>query len=416
MGHSHSRDKQRHKAKEPRYDHLINRQTDSTKPGNKSSDPHQPLCPTAVFAVTPIAVNAMSQDTRHPRIKPPTHSNPTQVVPSTNVENVVPAGSEGPEQYPQMIFDKNITLPASEYTLPEPNGRFTSTPQLAYCLSLIQHSLVSANGSNEIEDKLPQYILDDKDEQERLKAMPTDLIRAFIQDDLKKENVVAEIVSLSAVLEQDDFKKLLNAFITCIDRSTLLDVDLLDGLSQLIRNAPQDYIDSDDLVTILKRLHQRLINTHKQSTGHTYRLALTISNVLGSMVDSQVKGLSSEQLSTPLNDYLDELQKSSDAYLVYQAAYASQALMYINDDGSVLKTALQRTGKVVQGISGVVSAVKGFDLIGVIDGLNNIQQGLTGAENLAKLAMNTYTNAKRLMESGQGLFQTLQDCFKQKSA
>ncbi|KAG0022811.1 hypothetical protein BGZ80_011092 [Entomortierella chlamydospora] len=478
MGHSHSRDKWRHKVKEPRYDHLIKRQTSSSKPGNKSVARHQPLCPTPVFSVVPITVNAMSQDTRHSSIKPPT--DPTQDVPSTNVENVVAAGSKDLSRSLQMIFDKSFTPPLTEFALPESD--VSPVPLNSLTVSLIQHSLVSVNGSIEIEHKLPQYILDDKDEQERLKAMPSDLTRAFIQDDLKKENVVTEIVSLSAVLEQDDFEVLLHAFVTCIDQSPLLKIHLLDGLSQLIRNASQDYIDSDDLVTILKLLHQRLINTHKQSTGHTYRLALTISNVLDSMVDSQVKGQSSEQLSTPLNDYLDELlQKSSDAYLgglpnperhprskessyihlkvfhpdvlyknrgflgtrdflkkivlivknvfgctnpcwtrattlVYQAAYASQALMHINDDGSVLKTALQRTGKVIQGISGVVSAIKGFDIIGIIDGLNNIQQGLTGAENFAKLVTSTYTNAKRLMESGQGLFQTLQDCFKQKSA
>ncbi|KAF9354921.1 hypothetical protein BGX26_007200 [Mortierella sp. AD094] len=421
MGYSHSRDKQRHKAKELRYDHLINQQTGSSRPGNKNGAPHQHLCPVDAFSVTPIAANAMGQDTPHPSISRPIEPNPLQDGPSTNVENVVPtesasqdtprpsitpltepsstqdvlstnvedvspAESEGPIQSLQMIFAQSVILPVTEYALPEPCRHFASTPQLAYCLSLIQYSMVSDDGPNEIECKLPQYIPDDKDEQERLKAMPSDLIRAFIRDDLKKRNVVTEIVSLSAVLEQDDFVILLHAFVTCIDQSTLLKIHLLDGLSQLIRNASQEYIDSDDLVTILRLLHQRLMNTHKQSTGHTYRLALTISNVLDSMVDCQVDGISSEQLSMPLRDYLDELQKSSNAYLVYQAAYASQALMHINDDGSVLKTAQQRTGKVTQGISGVVSAVKALDLIGVIDGLNNTQQGLTGAENLAKLA------------------------------
>ncbi|KAF9347828.1 hypothetical protein BGX26_000715 [Mortierella sp. AD094] len=392
MGHSHSRDKQRHKAKEPRYDHLINGQTGTFRPGNKSGAPHQPLCPTAVFSVTPIAVNAMSQDTPHPSITPPTKPNAARNVPSTNVEDVVLAESEDPAQSPQAIFAQSVPLPVSRYALPEPGKRFTTTPQLAYCLSLIQPSLVSDDSLNEIERKWQQDILDDEDEQERLKAIPMDLIKPFIQD-VKKQNTVTEIVSLAAILEQDDFRKLLQVFVDGIDQSVLLEVHLLDGLSQLIRNASQEYIDSDDLVTILTLLHQCIANTHKQSTGHT-----------------------SEQLSTPLKDYLDELKKSSDAYLVYQAAYASQALMHINDDSSVLKTALQRTGKVVQGISGVVSAVKALDLVGIIDGLNNVQQGLTGVKNLAKLAINTYTNAKRLMESGQGLFQTLQDCFKRKSA
>ncbi|KAG0001548.1 hypothetical protein BGZ80_006164 [Entomortierella chlamydospora] len=152
--------------------------------------------------------------------------------------------------------------------------------------------------------------------------MATDLVRAFVREDLKKSDVVAEVVSLVTVLEQEDFRKLLQEFVDGIDQSMLLDVHLLNGLVQLIRNAPQGYIDVDDLVKILGLLNTRLKDTHKQSTRHTYQLALTISQVLDSMVDSQVKGLSREQLHEPLSDYLEELKQDQDPYLVYQATYA----------------------------------------------------------------------------------------------
>ncbi|KAG0009823.1 hypothetical protein BGZ80_002018 [Entomortierella chlamydospora] len=324
--------------------------------------------------------------------------------------------AKDPQYDTQTIFVKNVVLPVNQYAPPNRGGRFTTTLQLAYCLRLIHSSLISDEGLNEIEQKQQKDVSSDEDEKARIKAIPSDLIRAFIQDDLKRQNTVAEIVSLAAVLEKDDFKKLLQVFVDGINDSELLQVHLLDGLSQLIRNVSQEYIDSDDLVTILRLLHRRLMSTHKQSTEHTYRLALTLSNVLDSMVGSQVKGISSEQLSTPLNDCLNELQRSPDAYLVYQAAYTSQALIYINDDCLVLKTAVQRTGKLFQGALGMAWAVKSLNVAGIIEGLNNIQSGLTGARDTARLAKNTYKNAKSLIESGQGLLETLKDCFKQKSA
>ncbi|KAF9994264.1 hypothetical protein BGZ80_007876, partial [Entomortierella chlamydospora] len=49
------------------------------------------------------------------------------------------------------------------------------------------------------------------------------------------------------------------------------------------------------------------------------------------MVDSQVKGLSREQLHEPLSDYLEELQQNPDPYLIYQAAYAYQALQLVQE-------------------------------------------------------------------------------------
>ncbi|KAF9991687.1 hypothetical protein BGZ80_008960, partial [Entomortierella chlamydospora] len=176
-------------------------------------------------------------------------------------------------------------------------------------------------------------------------------------------------------------------------------------------NAPQGYIEADDLVKILELLNARLKNTHKQSTRHTYQLALTISQVLDSMVDSQVKGLSREQLHEPLSDYLRGLQQNSDPYLIYHAAYAYQALQYILDDETILRSMIRRTGKVVQGISGVVSAVKTLDLIGFIEGLQSVQQGLAGAEKAVGLVSDAYSNAVAQAANGQGLLTSLKEGF-----
>ncbi|KAF9992870.1 hypothetical protein BGZ80_008378, partial [Entomortierella chlamydospora] len=85
------------------------------------------------------------------------------------------------------------------------------------------------------------------------------------------------------------------------------------------------------------------------------------------------------------------------------------ALQYIPDDETILQSMMRRTGKVVQGISGVVSAVKALDLVGFIEGLQNVQQGVAGAEKVIGLVSDACSNAVALIENGQGLLASLKE-------
>ncbi|KAF9208456.1 hypothetical protein BGZ49_008744 [Haplosporangium sp. Z 27] len=329
----------------------------------------------------------------------------------TKVTNDITVPSDGISQTSRWIFDQSITPPATKYALPEIGERITSTPQLAYCLGLLRLSSLSNDGLDEAELTWSQARSNDPDENKRLYTIATGVVKEFIRDDLKKPNVVSEVVSLAAVLDKQDFRKLLQTFIDIINHSVLLEIHLLNGLAQLIQNAGQGYINADDLVKILGILSTRLKNTHKQSTEHVYPLAITVSDVLDSMVDSQVEGLSRDQLHEPLSQYLKDLQDSSDPYLAYQAAYGYQAIQYIPDDETILQSMIRRTGKVVQGVSGIVSAVKALDLDGFIQGLQGIQESLSGAEEAIVLIKDAYGSAKALVESGMGFVESLQSSF-----
>ncbi|KAK3810998.1 MAG: WD40-repeat-containing domain protein [Benniella sp.] len=127
------------------------------------------------------------------------------------------------------------------------------------------------------------------------------------------------------------------------------------------------------------------------------------------MADASVQGLNRETIHEPLSAYLDGLKQSSDPYLVYQAAYAYQALMCVPDDESLWQATLRRTGKVIQGVSGLVSAVKGLDLNGFIEGLGKIQEGLAGASEIVRVVKTAYEGAVSLRESGQGFLDCLQE-------
>ncbi|KAG0008724.1 hypothetical protein BGZ80_003128, partial [Entomortierella chlamydospora] len=318
LGHQGKAKKSHSKAKKWGYVDIVGRDTGFLHSLGKSDTFRRSLLPTIALSAAPVAAAAIYQDSPKADVTDGTQldnqDHALHAIPA-KVNNAKPTPKENGMRIQRKIFGHNIAPPITKYALPEPNERIASTPQLAYCLSLLHPSMISKEELDQSECDWLQAKDVDPDERERLQTMATDLIRAFVRDDLKKSGVVAEAISLAAVLEQEDFRKLLKVFVNGINKSLLLDVHLLNGLAQLIQNAPQGCIEADDLVKILELLNARLKDTHKQSTKHTYQLVLTISQVLDSMVDSQVKGLSREQLHEPLSDYLKELQQDSDPYL-----------------------------------------------------------------------------------------------------
>ncbi|KAK3807275.1 MAG: hypothetical protein J3Q66DRAFT_418320 [Benniella sp.] len=211
--------------------------------------------------------------------------------------------------------------------------------------------------------------------------------------------------------DKDTFHDLLRGFYSGIDASGLLDFQQLEGLAQLIQGADYGYLSADDLVKILGLMRTRLMDTHQQSSQHMYQLTMAVSHVLDAMADTKVTDLNREKLHEPLSSYLNGLRKSSYPFLVYQAAYAYQALLCIPDDETTWQAAMRRTGKVIEGISGLVSAVKGLDLIKFFEGLEDIQKGVSGVSNVVEVVISAYNGATSLVTGGQGLMDSLKNEF-----
>ncbi|KAG0003390.1 hypothetical protein BGZ65_001754, partial [Modicella reniformis] len=312
---------------------------------------------------------------------------------------------------PSNIFAVNVGPTTSEIKLPETDGRLTNTPQLACCLGLLQVSLSHDDILEPAARKWLQTIEKDNDEQDRLKMLATDVIRAFKRDEIKDDKVIAEVVYLAPVLDKDAFQDLLREFYSGINQSELLDVHQLEGLAQLVQGAGPGYLEADDLVKILELLSTRLRGTHQQSPRYIHRLTVAVSNVLDAMADTEVKDLDRVSLHEPLSTYLNELKGNSDPYLVYQAAYAYQALICVPDNESLWKAGLRRTGKVIQGFAGLVSAVKGLDLNKFIDGLEDIQQGFSGVTEAVRVVKTVYEGVSSLAQSGQSFMECLKEGF-----
>jgi len=293
--------------------------------------------------------------------------------------------------------------------LPEPDERLVNTPQLVCCLSLLRAAQSPDTELEPTAAKWIQTIEKDVEEQERLKGLSTDVIRAFKREEIKDAKVVAEVVCLAPILDKDLFRELLKLFYSGIEASPLLDFQQLEGIARLIQGADPGYLSSDNLVKILELLSTRLMNTHQHSPENMHQLTLAVSHILDAMADTQVTDLDREKLHEPLSTYLNELRKNSDPFLVYQAAYAYQALLCVPDDETTWQSAMRRTGKVVQGVSGLVTAVKSFDLSKFIEGLENIQKGMSGASRVVGAAILAYDKVTSLVMGGEGLMDSLKE-------
>jgi len=307
---------------------------------------------------------------------------------------------------PQDIFPRNVHPPALDVKLPESDERLTNTTQLACCLSLIRDSRSLNDILAPSARDWVQAVEKDTDEQERLKILATDVINTFKRAEIKDAKAIAEVACLAPVFEKDDFRYLLKELCRGVDESALLDIHQLEGIAQLIHGADPGYLDANDLVKILELLSTRLRTTHNHSSHQMYQLTITVSHVLDAMADTKVEGLDREKLHTPLLSYLNEIKDSSDPHLVYQAAYAHQALLHVPDDKTLWQATLRRSGNVINGVFG--TAVKSIDLQKFIESLNGIQQGAAGASEVINLT-NTYRAS--MVGGGQYFLDNLKEGF-----
>ncbi|KAF8927044.1 hypothetical protein BGZ58_010674 [Dissophora ornata] len=309
------------------------------------------------------------------------------------------------------VFKVNIARPVAEIHLPHPGDSLKSTLQLASCAALIALTKPSSQFREEFENSLSiaqqQWVHITSGlprEQKRINNMTAAVVVEFMNDRLKDPAVIAEIVSLAPVLESTLFQKLLNWFIAEIKREPLLKDDLVDGLANLIQAAPPESLVVDDLVIILSALSSRLQNTDVRTPEYVYGLTTAVSSVLDAMAFTNVDGLSRERLHDPLFQYLKNLSSSSDLYLQHLAQCAFQALLCIPNDESTLNSILRRTGTILKAASGLVSAVKSFDLGGLLDGLSDLQDGLVAVYHVVD---DNYEGIKSLWDRGNNFYQSV---------
>ncbi|KAF8944453.1 hypothetical protein BGZ47_004198 [Haplosporangium gracile] len=315
------------------------------------------------------------------------------------------------------VFPQNVNKPAFFIAQPIFGNRINSTPQLVLCIGLLPR-VDEATGQQEnptqaiTSDTAAQFtwikaMKQDPTEQDRLRWLGARMVDEFAKDASKDTTKITEIVLLGPVLENEHYRRLLSCTITAFEQAVIVDVILLQGLVQLVQTAPSGSLLPDDLVKILRILRVRLQDTHQQSSVHLFHLTLAVSRLLDVMAEHKVQDLNRAEEHVPLSEVLSDLRGSSDPFLRYQACYAFQALQYVPNNENPLQAVLRHSTGVVDGLI-KVSAVLTLDLGTVLEGLGKLQDVLVST---VAFAGDVYEGAYSVLESGQGVFDSLKEGF-----
>ncbi|KAG9066999.1 hypothetical protein KI688_012911 [Linnemannia hyalina] len=324
-----------------------------------------------------------------------------------------------------VIFPENVAKPTVKTALPGLQDRIERTDQLLYCNMLLRQDSIISSSSDAGEMRATDHpaitpqasaldkgeqswlteVKEDPTRQDRMEWLVTKMVEAFIADATKDLTKVAEIVALGPVLQREPYRKLLSAFIRDFDDSHILDVNLLQGLVQLVQSASPGFLVSDDLVKVFSLLRTHLEGTHQHSSEHLCHLTLAVSKILDVMADHKVQDLDRVMEHEPLSGVLSGLRNSSDPYLMYQACYAFQALQYVPDDETVLQALLRHSVGIVDGLVKVTSVLK-LDLRSVLEGLEKLQEVAVSAIGIAATV---YGGVGSLRESGRGVLESLKE-------
>ncbi|KAF9102512.1 hypothetical protein BGX29_004527, partial [Mortierella sp. GBA35] len=372
-----------------------------------------------------------------PKTRPKPTSNPelkpkpvTQEAKATTVINPsTPSTTSAKTQQDQQqqmlrsdIFPQNVAKPVPKVPLPKPGARLENTAQLAVCRSILPKDLSSHSYSttsddfekllvdkplNETQKAWVRSVVQDEYEHERLESLTTRLVVEFIRDNLKGSSAVGEVMLVSPVLDREHYRKLLTCLIAEFEKTPILNVDLLQGISQLVQCSSPGYLVSDDLVKILCILRTRLEGTHKQSTEYPYHLTVAVSRVLDVMAEHEVEDLDRVLEHEPLSAVLSGLSGSSDPYLMYHASYAFQALQYVPDDETALQAVLRHSTGVADSLIKISGVLK-LDLGALVEGLDKLQEVLGETFEIAKSG---FDGVCSLIESGQGVIDSLKEGF-----
>ncbi|KAG0045796.1 hypothetical protein BGZ83_008991 [Gryganskiella cystojenkinii] len=333
-------------------------------------------------------------------------------VPMPAAPSFIPAPAIQPVSISPGIFPENVSRRESAIQLPKIADHIEDTSQLVFCCSLLTKAAAAAEMSlslpssssapsilNPAQLEWTQEMESHPLEKEYLHQLIDSMINKFIQHPSKNSESIREIILLGPVLDKEQYRSLLNCFLGEFKRDTILDVELLQGLVQLVQDASVDFLKADDLTQIL-----RVIRTRQQDQKvdeYLFHLTLAVSNVLNSMVDDKVTGLNRVQEHEPLLKLLSSLRQRADPFLKYQSLYAFQALQWVPNDETNLHSGLRHFAGVVGGlikISGVVQ----LDF----QGLQDIQKTIKEMHEILKSG---WEEIPALIESGKGVFDSVRE-------
>ncbi|KAF8962801.1 hypothetical protein BGZ46_001109 [Entomortierella lignicola] len=329
---------------------------------------------------------------------PPKEAVNSFYVPNGNISAPSSSQSSTPIQTSLTAIDSDIF---TEYnakkdgdfvTMPAVGEVMDHTVQLVQGIRLLAESSESSTTtlltSNSSLSEWVQAIKEHPAEIEYLHHLANKMVERFIALPYKGPDNIREIVLLGLILDKDTHRKLLNSFLGEFEKSSLVDLDLLLGMIQLVQDAPPKSLRSDSLIQIIRAIRRRLEDPAQKKGEYLANLVLSATRILIIMVACEVKELDRVQEHEPLMKLLVSLKDSTDPLVRFQAKYACQVFRSIPDDETGFQEFRRHVVDFTGGLFQMSHLIK-MELDGVVDGLPGVIKGGRGLLGMMKKALAT---------------------------
>ena len=222
------------------------------------------------------------------------------------------------------------------------------------------------------------------------------LLRAMIKvyRDESKLSQLLEVVEISSVAKNEDYKDLVAAYANTIINGTsdrnILDPKLLLGFSKVLRNAQCIEWASGALGGLMAALQSRLTTTiHQAGREDQYRLIRALSGVLDAMVENKISGIAREELHEPLRLQLKKLSDDEDLRMSQAADYALQALLGVPNDETKFQQVVRVTAKILKPLGRLAGAAATLDISKITDLISEHQDDIAKIPDLIEATVKT---------------------------
>ncbi|GJJ74250.1 hypothetical protein EMPS_06608 [Entomortierella parvispora] len=241
------------------------------------------------------------------------------------------------------ILRKHVAIPVPGHDEP-----IEDTAQLVYCIRLlnkkhgIPDSLLPSSSSTGLSpsthesdyEAWVQYMESNPLEKAHLYSVVKRMVSKFVEGPTWETDSLREVVHIGPLLDKDHHRELVRIVLQGFQRSTSLDINVLHGLVQLVRDGPSDSCVPEDMVRTLAYIRERLKKTVGEDTEDTVYLTRAATILLTTLSTCQSKDQSKDQYHVGHEQWfkvLSSLRKHKSSPIRFQARYAGQILISASD-------------------------------------------------------------------------------------
>lgn len=182
---------------------------------------------------------------------------------------------------------------------------------------------------------------------------------------------VQELVVLAKIPDRDIYVSIIKQMISALKEEPLFNSLVLQGLAAAIYHCPEKVDLSNEhgiFLGVLLPLQKSLRAIHKENNNQQLVPLLgATSTLLDAMVDKGVAKVDREQIQEPLKALLNQMKQHANITISYQARYAQQALAYIGNNESFVRSVLRRGGMVLEEVTRIQAAISVSGLVSLLN-------------------------------------------------